>query len=150
MSAIRSRLTYANVMATIAVAIALGGGAYAAKKNARKNSVGTRQLKNNAVTGVKVRNETLGLSKMIGASGTAVNLTPVTRPPGSCGRYPFAAPNVQLGDAVILAGTDAVGNAIVAAPTVSNANGLNVTVCAGTVMVSQGAGSIQLRFDTLR
>ena len=43
------RLSYANVMATIAVFIALGGGAYAALK-VPKDSVGNKQLKNNAVT----------------------------------------------------------------------------------------------------
>jgi hypothetical protein len=45
MAAIRSRLTYANVMATIAVFVALGGSALALKSN----SVGSRQLKKNAV-----------------------------------------------------------------------------------------------------
>ncbi len=44
---IASRLTYANVMATAALFIALGGGAYAAFK-VPKNSVGTKQLKNGA------------------------------------------------------------------------------------------------------
>jgi hypothetical protein len=52
------RLTYANVMATIAMFIALGGGAYAALK-LPKNSVGTKQLKKDAVTGAKVKNGTL-------------------------------------------------------------------------------------------
>ena len=37
MSKLRERLTYANVMATIAVFIALGGGAYAI--TLKKNSV---------------------------------------------------------------------------------------------------------------
>ena len=46
---IRSRLSYANVMATIAVFLALGGGAYAA--SLKRNSVGPKQLKPNAVTG---------------------------------------------------------------------------------------------------
>jgi len=46
---VRERLSYANVMATIAVFIALGGGAYAL--SLPKNSVGPRQLKTNAVTG---------------------------------------------------------------------------------------------------
>jgi hypothetical protein len=46
---VRKQLTYANVMATIAVFIALGGGAYAL--SLPKNSVGPRQLKTNAVTG---------------------------------------------------------------------------------------------------
>lgn len=45
---LRARLTYANVMATIAVFIALGGASYAAVK-IPKNSVGTRQIKTGGV-----------------------------------------------------------------------------------------------------
>jgi hypothetical protein len=50
---LRSHLSYANVMSTIAVFIVLGGGAYAAVK-LPKNSVGTKQLKNGAVTKQKL------------------------------------------------------------------------------------------------
>jgi hypothetical protein len=48
MSKLRSRLSYANVTATIALFLALGGGALAAFKVPKK-SVGTKQLKANAV-----------------------------------------------------------------------------------------------------
>jgi hypothetical protein len=54
----RPKLSYANVMATIAVFIALGGASYAALK-LPKNSVGAKQLKKNAVTGAKVKNHSL-------------------------------------------------------------------------------------------
>lgn len=54
----RPKLTYANVMATAAVFIALGGVSYAAFK-LPKNSVGAKQLKKNAVTGQKVKNGSL-------------------------------------------------------------------------------------------
>jgi hypothetical protein len=53
-----SRLTYSNVMATFAVFVVLGGGAYAASTLPR-NSVGNKQLKSNAVTSSKVRNRSL-------------------------------------------------------------------------------------------
>lgn len=59
---LRSCLSYANVMATIAVFVALGGGAYAAFK-LPANSVGSRQLKNSAVTPKKVARATIMLSK---------------------------------------------------------------------------------------
>lgn len=58
MSKLRCGLTYANVMATVAVFIALGGGAYAALK-LPKNSVGSKQIKRGAVTSRKVRNGSL-------------------------------------------------------------------------------------------
>lgn len=62
---LRGKLTYANVMATVAVFIALGGAAYAA--GLPKNSVGTKQLKNNAVTAAKIKNGTI--------TGSKINLT---------------------------------------------------------------------------
>ena len=43
------RLSYANVIATLALFLAVGGGAYAAV-SLPKNSVGPRQLRSNAVT----------------------------------------------------------------------------------------------------
>jgi len=58
MSALRDRLSYANVMATIAVFLALGGISWAAATLPR-NSVGAVQLKKNAVTGSKVKDRSL-------------------------------------------------------------------------------------------
>ena len=51
-------MTYSNVIASLALFIALGGGAYAAIK-IPKNSVGTSQLKSNAVISSKVKNGAL-------------------------------------------------------------------------------------------
>jgi hypothetical protein len=51
-----SRLTYANVMATLAMFVALGGVSYAAI-TLPANSVGTKQLKNKAVTTKKLKNK---------------------------------------------------------------------------------------------
>jgi len=62
MARARSHLTYANVMASVALFVALGGGAYAAIK-VPKNSVGTRQIKNKAVTPAKVAPKTIALFK---------------------------------------------------------------------------------------
>jgi hypothetical protein len=61
MQKLRSRLTYANVIATLALFLALGGGAAFAASNLGKNSVGTRQLKKNAVTGAKVKDGSLSV-----------------------------------------------------------------------------------------
>jgi hypothetical protein len=54
-NSIRSKLTYANVMASIAVFLLLGGGAYAATQ-LPKNSIGTKQLKNGSITLNKLSN----------------------------------------------------------------------------------------------
>ena len=55
---LRPRLTYANVTATLALFIALGGSTYAATQ-LPPNSVGSQQLKPNAVTSSKVRDHSL-------------------------------------------------------------------------------------------
>lgn len=82
MSRLKSKLSYANVMATIAVFVALGGGAYAAVKIPKK-SVGTKQLKANAVTNPKVGDNAIGSAELINGSvalkDTAVLDTTVTQ-----------------------------------------------------------------------
>jgi hypothetical protein len=54
---LRRHLTYANVTATLALFLALGGAAYAATQ-LPKNSVGTKQLRNGAVTAAKIAKKT--------------------------------------------------------------------------------------------
>jgi hypothetical protein len=90
---ISSRLSYANVMATIAVFLALGGGAYAAATLPR-HSVGGDQLKPGAVGSAQVRDHSL-LSQDFkrgqlpsGARGDA----------GPAGRTGPAGPQGQKGD----------------------------------------------------
>jgi hypothetical protein len=51
---LRRRLTYANVMSTVAVFVALGGSSYAALQ------IDSGDIANNSVRGVDVRNRTLG------------------------------------------------------------------------------------------
>ena len=54
---LRSRLTYANVMATLTAFAVLAGGTALAAHQLGKNSVGTNQLKANAVTTAKIQEE---------------------------------------------------------------------------------------------
>jgi collagen triple helix repeat protein len=71
MSQLRVALTYANVMATIAVFLALGGGAYAATR-LPDNSVGTKQIMKEAVTPAKLNAAAKRLlSGPTGATGAA-------------------------------------------------------------------------------
>jgi hypothetical protein len=60
---LRAHLTYANVVATIAVFIALGGSSYAALK-LPKNSVGSEQLKPNSITSAKVKGGSLSTTDL--------------------------------------------------------------------------------------
>lgn len=70
------RLTYANVMSTIAVFLLLGGASAFAASQLGKNSVGTKQLKNNAVTTAKLKKEAVTAAKVKKQSltGTQINL----------------------------------------------------------------------------
>jgi hypothetical protein len=71
---LRPHLSYANVVASIALFVALGGGAYAAI-TLPKNSVGSKQIKRNAVNGKKVKNLSL--------SGADINLSKLGKVPSA-------------------------------------------------------------------
>ena len=57
MGLLRRHLTYANVAASLALFLALGGAAYAATQ-LPKNSVGTNQIRKEAVTAAKIAKKT--------------------------------------------------------------------------------------------
>jgi hypothetical protein len=59
---LRSHLNYANSMATIAVFIAMGGGAYAL--TIPKDSVGAKQLRENAVRSAEIKRAAVGRSEI--------------------------------------------------------------------------------------
>lgn len=71
MRTLRGKLTYANVISTLCLFMLLGGGAYAATKLPR-NSVGTKQIKNGAVTGKKIRNGTIEAGKLTAAAAASL------------------------------------------------------------------------------
>ena len=59
---LRDKLSYSNVVASLALFVALGGAAVAA--GLAKNSVGTKQLKPNAVTAAKIKNGAVNSHKL--------------------------------------------------------------------------------------
>lgn len=78
---LRRRITYANVMSSIAVFLVLGGGAaFAAKKigtkEIRGNAITTRKIKKNAVTPGKIRNRAITNAKIRdgAVTGAKINL----------------------------------------------------------------------------
>jgi len=70
MSRLRSHLSYANVMATVAVFIALGGTSYAVSQLPR-NSVGPKQIRSGAVGASEIHTSAVG-SKDIKDRGVAL------------------------------------------------------------------------------
>jgi hypothetical protein len=87
---LRGRLSYANVMATIAVFIALGGSALAATQLG-KNTVGARQIKNHSISLAKLtsgaRTSLRGPAGPAGATGAQgpVGAAGASGPPGPAG-----------------------------------------------------------------
>ncbi|HVW46980.1 MAG TPA: hypothetical protein VHA76_08005 [Solirubrobacterales bacterium] len=69
MNRLRGRLTYSNVLATVALAFALAGGTAFAATQLQKESVGTNALKKEAVTPSKLSRK--ARSGMIGPAGPA-------------------------------------------------------------------------------
>lgn len=94
MKTIRHKLTYANVVATIALFLVLAGGtAFAAKEVLPKNSVGSSQIRKEAVTPAKLSKASK--AALVGSTGAAGPVGPQgpKGDPGSSGeRGPEGAP----------------------------------------------------------
>jgi hypothetical protein len=82
---LRPKLTYANVIASIALFVALSGAAVAATALPR-NSVGTKQLKSGAVTAGKLRKSAVTAGKLAPKSVVAGKLGPSAVTPGNLGK----------------------------------------------------------------
>lgn len=164
MQRIRQRLTYANVMSSIAVFLVLGGGAaYAAKKigssQLKGASVTTAKIKRGAVTASKIRKGAVKANKISQGAVTnaklangAVTLEKLV--PG------FVAPvaeklsraaNVSAGGTV-LAGSVGIAQANVSHPKAGFYcfSGLNPAPVGGvaTVDYSESAESVVVQLDT--
>jgi hypothetical protein len=61
---IRKRLTYSNVMSTLAMFLVLGGATAFAAQQLGKKTVGNKQLKTNAVTTAKIKREAVSTAKL--------------------------------------------------------------------------------------
>jgi hypothetical protein len=83
MKRFRPRLTYANVIASLALFVALGGSAVAA--GLAKNSVGPNQLKQGAVTAGKIRKQAVTSGKIAPKAVVAGKLGPNAVLPGNLG-----------------------------------------------------------------
>jgi hypothetical protein len=125
LASIRARLTYANVMATLALFIALGGTTYAAA-SLPHNSVGSSQLRSNAVTASKIRSGAVASSEIKDRSIGLKDISDSARnslkgsqgaqgPAGAAG-----APGISDQAAISLGGLKTAGNARGASHTTGN------------------------------
>jgi hypothetical protein len=79
MKRLRSKLTYANVISTLALFLVIAGGSAFAAGKLAKNSVGTKQIKNAAITTAKIKDGAVTGSKIVASGlGTVPNATHAT------------------------------------------------------------------------
>jgi hypothetical protein len=113
---VRPRFTYANVMATVAVFIALGGASYAAIK-LPKNSVGSKQLKSGAVKASDLGNNAVSSPKVANGSLLSEDFAAGQLPqgpkgaPGDPGRRGETGPAGAASVSASLAGPVSTGSA---------------------------------------
>jgi hypothetical protein len=91
MASMRKHLTYANVVATLALIVAVAGGsaAIAISVKVKKNSVGTKQIKKGSITAGKLADGAVTNVKLADGSVTGSKLT------GTRIAKDQQAPNVQ-------------------------------------------------------
>jgi|GEM_PF-573141 len=136
------KLSYSNVIATIALFVALGGAAVAA--GLPKNSVGPNQLKKGAVTAAKIRKQAVTSGKLAPQSVIAGKIGPNAIGPGNIGNG--AITSAKIGAGAVIANSikngvvttnklanGAVTNPKLAANAVNNSNLANGAVTASKV-----------------
>jgi hypothetical protein len=99
---LRGRLSYANVMATLALFFALGGTSIAAVQALPRNSVGSPQIKNGSIQKVDISKRTV--AGLRGARGPAGSVGP-TGPTGATGPRGAAGPAGPPGLSGYVSGT---------------------------------------------
>jgi hypothetical protein len=114
-SRLRGKLTYSNVIASLALFIALGGAAVAAT-TLPKNSVGPNQIKRGAVTTAKLRRSAVTSGKLAPKSVIAGKLGPSSVTPGNIGNG--AVTTAKLATGSVIAST--IKNGVVTANKLAN------------------------------
>lgn len=114
-AAVRKRLTYSNVIASLVLFIALGGAAVAATAIPR-NSVGPNQLKRGAVTAAKIRKQAVTSAKLAPQSVINGKLAANSVGPGNIGNG--AVTTAKLAKASVIAET--IKNSVVTTNKLNN------------------------------
>jgi hypothetical protein len=114
LTAVRQRLTYSNVIATMALFLALGGVAVAA--GLPRNSVGAKQLKRGAVTAAKIRKQAVTTAKLANGAVTIGKLGPNSVGPNNIGNGAITTP--KLGPSSVIA--SAIKNSVITTAKLNN------------------------------
>lgn len=136
------KLNYSNVIATIALFVALGGVAVAA--GLPKNSVGPKQLKQGAVTAAKIRKQAVTSGKLAPGAVTPGKIGPNAVGPSNIGNGAVTSAKIAAGAVIANSiknsvvttnklNNGAVTNQKLAANAVNNSNLVNGAVTASKV-----------------
>jgi trimeric autotransporter adhesin len=140
----RPRLNYANVIATIALFVALGGAAIAA--GLPKNSVGTKQLKRGAVNAAKLKRGAVTPGKIAPRAVVAGKLGANAVLPGNLGNGIIST--VKLSDGAVIASK--IKNGVITTNKLTNGAVTTAKLGDGSVTAGKLADNIAPLLGTLK
>lgn len=143
-SRLRPKLSYSNVIATMALFIALSGVAVAA--GLPKHSVGSQQLKGNAVTTAKIKRGAITSAKLAPKSVIAGKLGPSAVTPGNIGNG--AITSAKLGAGSVLA--SAIKNGVITNNKLGNEVVTATKLAKGSVTLSKLGDEVAPLLGTLK
>jgi trimeric autotransporter adhesin len=141
---LRPKLTYANMIASIALFVALGGAAVAA--GLPKGSVGPKQLKHGAVTAAAIRKQAVTSGKLAPKSVIAGKLGPNAVLPGNIGNG--AISSAKIGAGAVIASS--IKNGVVTTNKLANANVTTAKLADGSVTNSKLGPEVAPLLGTLK
>jgi hypothetical protein len=140
----RPKLSYANVIATIALFVALGGAAVAA--GLPKNSVGANQLKRNAVTTAKLKRAAVTSGKLAPKAVVAGKLGANAVLPGNLGNGIITT--AKLSDSAVIAAK--IKNGVVTTNKLNNGAVTTAKLGDGSVTLGKLADGVAPLLGTLK
>jgi hypothetical protein len=140
----RPQLSYANVIATIALFVALGGAAVAA--GLPKNSVGTKQLKRGAVSAAKIKRAAVTAGKLAPKAVVAGKLGANAVLPGNLGKGIITTD--KLSDAAVIASK--IKNGVVTTNKLNNGAVTTAKLGDGSVTLGKLADNVAPLLGTLK
>jgi hypothetical protein len=140
----RPQLSYANVIATIALFVALGGAAVAA--GLPKNSVGANQLKRNAVTTAKLKRAAVTSGKLAPKAVVAGKLGANSVLPGNLGKGIITTD--KLSDSAVIASK--IKNGVVTTNKLNNGAVTTAKLGDGSVTLGKLSADVPPLLGTLK
>jgi hypothetical protein len=144
-ASIRSRLTYANVVASIALFLALGGAAVAATALPKK-SVGPKQLRPGAVRAIALARGAVNSAKLAPRSVVVGKLGPGAVTPGNLGNGSVTSDKIAAGGVIAAS----IKNGVVTTNKLTNANVTTAKLANASVTNAKLAPDVAPLLGTLK